>query len=159
MINCFKIEEITSKKEKIDEKLNPPKIDNIEHSNNYEETHNNNYYQEQDCDKNTEKEFEKSYENYEFYLIPYFLIIIIMLSWNLTIIIFRCISIEEGIQCTVTCCIYCGKNLPSCVKSITNFAMLNPLLFQCILEGIFFIVSCVNLKDSKKNKIKITFIL
>ena len=95
MINCFKIEEITSKKEKIDEKLNPPKIDNIEHSNNYEETHNNNYYQEQDCDKNTEKEFEKSYENYEFYLIPYFLIIIIMLSWNLIIIIFRCISIEK----------------------------------------------------------------
>ena len=155
IINCFEIEKIKDKKANIDKKLNPSQSVNNPYRNNDEEIYDNNYCEEEDCDKNKEKEFDELFENCDFYLIPYFIIIIIMFSLNLIIIIFRCISMEEGIKCAATCCMCCGKDLPACIEGITKCALFHPLITQCILEGIFFIVSCVHLKNAKKLKSKI----
>ena len=168
LYNSFQIENVTSKKENIDKTLNPSKSDNIIDSNftngnNYEETHDKNYCKEGDCEenndenmfKNNDQEFKKLYGKYEFVRILLIIILIIIISWHLIIMSFRCGSFFEGVECTALCCICCGKNLPSCILTMATFATFYPFIVQIILEFIFFIVSIFHLKYSKKTKSKL----
>ena len=166
--NCLGIENVTSKKENIDKTLKPSKSDNITDSNvtngnNYEETHDKNYCKEGDCEenndenisKNNDQEFKKLYGNYEFFSIPLIIILIIIISWHLIIMSFRCGSFFGGGKCTALCCFCCGKNLPTCILTMATFATFYPFIVQIILEFIFFIVSIFHLKYSKKTKSKL----
>lgn len=168
MINCLEIQKVTDKKEEIDKSLNLYKNDN---NNNYEEINDYNYCQEEDCEenndenmsknnnenmsKNNDQEFKSLYSKYDFITIPLFIIIVIILVWTFLVFLFRCVSFQEGAECVVACCICCGKNLPTCVKTIADFALGAPFTVQCFLECLLFIISIVHLNYSKKTKSKL----
>jgi hypothetical protein len=151
---CSEIISISDKKEKIDKAL-------LNNTKSYSNTNNYNNCEDLDCEekndksasKNNDKEFQDLFGTYDFIKIPFLNIIIIIISWNFLMISFICLSYMEGTQCAATCCMCCGeKNLPNCVKTITECAIYHPLIVQCILEVIIFILVIVELVYSKKMK-------